>query len=667
MSAEHPTTPREPATADADPGSGSDARPNAGTDADAGSDARPDAGTGTDAGARPGPDAGSRAVRRLRPGVAVTPLREGLHLRGRRGSVTLEGSKALPTLWRVVEEPLRDGGFEEFLGGLEPGSALRRAVDTLVGQLDAHDLLMADPTPPTPHPTTARTTATGPVGDWLGVTAEDWLGVTAERPDTARAALLGTRAEVVSGAPDGPLARAAGRALAAGGLPVAYTVDPDLPGDRVLLYARGPGPVRGVAVGRRAGRGYATALGSPAQIRSEAEALEARLDRPGPPGAPATQATPAVFATAEVPAVPAAFFALLAGAAAHRLLCGAAGLPDPADEGEDDRLLPGLPAVLLANARPPRADYRNWLGPDLVDADRRGLLPAAATLGEALRRLAALTDDRCGLLPEPLPGDLRQLPVPLAHCVLRRAGHPDGVLVGGAPRLDLARLELFCRAAELLLGGDGFSVGANPGHARGRALRAVAGGLPEPAGGLRAVPADRWSGHPQVRHWWTTLTDRLGVPAHLKVFRVAPGEDVYRAVVRPTGHGEASSAASRVLPLLGDAVEATPGDAAAFAALAAVARVSAPDPTSGFASGSGGAVAPLAAAGVRTAAWEDSGWTGRWLAELAGREEALQDALRRLTGADTAPDAPTAGNTGEPGALLRAFGFTVLRTPRETR
>ncbi|MGW6974509.1 hypothetical protein [Streptomyces sp. NPDC054952] len=658
MSAEHPAVPG------ADPGSGADARADEGTRAGAGTG--PDEGTDTGT----GPDAGSRTVRRLRPGVAVTPLREGLHLRGRRGSVTLEGSKALPTLWRMIEEPLLDGGFEEFLDGLEPGSALRGAVDTLVGQLAAHELLVSGPTPP---PTTVRTTATDPVGDWLGVTAE--------RPDTARAALLGTRAEVVSGAPDAPLARAAGRALAAGGLPVVYTVDPDLPGDRVLLYARGSGPVRGVALGRRGGSGYATALGSPAQIRSEAEALEARLDRPGPPGAPATSATRgtsathAVLATAEVPAVPAAFFPLLAGAAAHRLLCGAAGLPDPADEGEDDRLLPGLPAVLLANARPPRADYRSWLGPDRVDADRRTLLPPAAGLGEALRRLAALTDDRCGMLPEPLPGDLRQLPVPLARCVLRRAGRPDGVLVGGAPRLDLARLDLFCRAAELLLGADGFTVGANPGHARGRALRAVAGGLPEPAGRLPAVPADRWSGHPQVRHWWTTLTDRLAVSARLEVFRVAPGEEVYRAVVRPTGHRGASSGPSRGLGPLGDAVEATPGDAVAFAALAAVARVSArdpdpargSDPAAGFASGSGGAVAPLAAAGVRTAAWEDSGWTGRWLAELAGREEAFQDALRRLTGADPAPDAPTARNADEPGALLRAFGFTVLHTPRETR
>ncbi|MGI5450895.1 hypothetical protein ACQEVM_35005 [Streptomyces sp. CA-243310] len=578
MNTEHPAVPDKPAVPDTDP----DTDPGAGADARPGSDAG--AHTGSDAGTRTGSDAGtrtgSRAVRRLRPGVAVTPLREGLHLRGRRGSVTLEGSKALPTLWRMVEEPLRDGGFEEFLDGLEPGSSLRGAVDTLVGQLAAHELLVSGPTPP---PTTVRTSAADPVGEWLGVTAE--------RPDTARAALLETRAEVVAGAPDGPLARAAGRALAAGGLPVAYTVDPDLPGDRVLLYARGSGPVRGVAVGRRGGSGYATALGSPAQIRSEAEALEARLDRtelPGPPGPPG---------------VPAAFFPLLGGAAAHRLLCGAAGLADPADEGEDDRLLPGLPAVLLANARPPRADYRSWLGPDRVDADRRGLLPPAAGLGEALRRLAALTDERCGMLPEPLPGNLRQLPVPLARCVPRRAGRPDGVLVGGAPRLDLARLDLFCRAAELLLGGDGFTVGANPGHARGRALRAVAAALPETAGGPAAVPADRWSGHPQVRHWWTTLTDRLAVPARLEVFRLAPDEDAYRAVVRATGHCAASFGPSCGRAPLGDAVEATPGDAAAFAALAAVARVAASDPAvvgvgdpdlgpgpgpgPGFASGSG--------------------------------------------------------------------------------
>ncbi|KIF05079.1 hypothetical protein PL81_15150, partial [Streptomyces sp. RSD-27] len=78
------------------------------------------------------------AVRRLRPGVAVTPLRAGLHLRGRGGSVTLEGSAALPALWKLLEEPLRGGGLEALLDGMERGSAVRGAVDVLLGRLEEH-------------------------------------------------------------------------------------------------------------------------------------------------------------------------------------------------------------------------------------------------------------------------------------------------------------------------------------------------------------------------------------------------------------------------------------------------------------------------------------------------------------------------------------------------
>ncbi|MFD9335283.1 hypothetical protein ACFWBF_12880 [Streptomyces sp. NPDC060028] len=581
----------------------------------------------TAAPAEPAPAAAPRTVRRLRPGVAVTPLRSGLHLRGRRGSVTLEGSTALPSLWRLLEEPLRVGGVEDLLDGMEPDAPLRAALDTLLGQLAAHDLLVAAPAGPA---------AADPVAQWIAVTAQ--------RPAAAAAALATTRAEVVAGAPDTPLAGAAGRALARGGLPVSYTVDPDLPAGRVLLYAHGAGPGRGVAAGLCGERGYATAPASAARLRSDAAALEARLGPPAP-----------------APAGSTAFVSLLAGAAAHRLLCSAAGLPDPAHEGEDERLLPGLPAVLLADARPLRAEYRTWPGPGRADADRPTDLAPAATLGEALRRMAALCDARCGVLPEPLPGDLRQLPVPLAACEPPATAQCGGSLVGGAPRLDLARLEVFCRAAELLLGGAAFTVGANPGHARGRALREAAVHRCGPPAGLPSVAEARWAGHPQVRHWWTALTGRLAVAARLEVFRAAPGEEVYRAVVRRSAS-----------VVLGDAVEATPGDAAAHAALAAVAAVSAGAPTPVRTPPSGGAVAPLASAGAQTAAWEDCGWTGRWLADTAGREEELQDALHRLTGAGAAfpafpARAPVPHRARQLADTLRAFGFTVLYTPGEAR
>ncbi|MFD7913593.1 hypothetical protein ACFV30_23180 [Streptomyces sp. NPDC059752] len=593
---------------------------------------------------------------RLRPGTATTALRAGLHLRGRRGNLTLEGSTAVPTVWGLLEEPLRSGRLAEFREGLEPGSAVRTAVDTLLGQLADHDLLLPAP-PATGHPDSAA---------WnLDPAVARWIDATAARPADAAALLATARAEVLAHDPASPPAAAAVRALTAGGVPVTLTPDPDLPRDRVLLTVRGTGPDRTVAAGRGGATGYVTAPGSAAQARADAAALEARLtdatDATDGAAAPQPHQTPRTFA------------ALLAGAAAHRLLCAAAGLPDPATEADDPRLLPGIPAVLLADARPPRADHHSWLGPERIDADRRVRLAPPAGLAEALQRIAALGDRRCGPLPGPLPGDLPQLPVPLATCTLPgpTTGHDTTprTLTGGGPRLDLARLEVFCRAAELLLGDAVFTVGVDPGHARGRALRHAAARRLAAAPLSRPVDPARWSGHPQLRHWWTTLIGRLAVPARLEVHQAAPHAQAYRAVVRRTPPGRGPG------PLLGEAVEATPGDAAAFAALAAVttactATAGAPDTPP---PPSGGAAAPLAAAGVPIAAWEDLGWTGGWLADLAGREEAFRNTLHQLSGADPAitppasdpaPDSvPDAGLAG----LLRSFGFTVLHTAEEAR
>ncbi|WP_371638840.1 hypothetical protein [Streptomyces virginiae] len=585
---------------------------------------------------------------RLRPGTAVTPLRAGLHLRGRRGSLTLEGSTAVPVVWGLLEEPLRTGGLAGFRDGLEPGSAVRAATDTLLDRLADHDLLLPAPPAaphPHPHPAVAR-----------------WIDATAAHPDAAAALLATARAEVLASDPNSPTATAAVRALTAGGVPVTLTPDPDLPPDRILLTVRGTGPDRAVAAGRGGATGYVTAPGSTAQARADAAALEARLTHTAVEPQPRR--------------IPGTFAALLAGAAAHRLLCAAARLPDPATEADDPRLLPGIPTVLLADARPARADHYSWLGPERIDADRHVHLAPPTGLAEALRRITALGEHRCGPLPAPLPGDLPQLPVPLATCTppAPAAGHATTprTLTGGGPRLDLARLELFCRAAELLLGETAFTVGADPGHARGRALRHTA------ARRLAAAPHDRpptdpahWSGHPQLRHWWTTLTGRLAVPARLEVHRAAPHAHAYRAVVRRIPHEPGPGYGPG--PLLGEAVEATPGDAAAFAALAAVTTVrtaAAAAPGGAPPPPSGGAAAPLAAAGVPTAAWEDPGWTGGWLADLAGREEALQDTLHRLYGAGPATTprapAPPARDFGLAG-LLRSFGFTVLHTPEEAR
>ncbi|WP_424217135.1 hypothetical protein ACN20G_34155 (plasmid) [Streptomyces sp. BI20] len=581
--------------------------------------------------------------------MAVTPLRAGLHLRGRRESVTLEGSEALPALWRVTERPLREGRFEEFLDSLGAGSAPHRAVSTLVARLAEHDLFLPDAGPGTAG-------GSAPVADWLGVTAT--------RPDAARSALAGTRAEVASGTPDDPLADAVARALTAGGLRVSRVHEPELPPHQVLLSARRVGfEVRAVAVGRHPGGGHVTAVASPAQARSDAHDLAARLGPADPP-----------HADPDVAPEPAAFLPLLAGAAAHRLLCAAAGLPDPATEGDDDRLLPGLPAVLLAETRPPRAEYLSRPGRDRIDADRRPL-PPPASLGEALRRLAALTDVRAGSLPEPVPAGLPQLPVPLARCPLPDPDRPERVLVTGAPRLDLARLELLCRAAELRLGEGLFTVGLTPAHALGRALRASLAARPRPGStdgthaepAESAVPADRWSEHPQARHWWHTLTVRLGVPARMRVVRLAPDAAAYRADVLPDRSQESSGPESGGPVPLGTAVEATPGDAAAFAALAAVARAGVPEGADVvFVPGSGGAIAPTAAAGAGVAAWEDTGWTGQWLAELAAREDAFLRTAARLTSSPEPPPAtgpsPRTGppRTTEPG---RTTGSSLVAEP----
>ncbi|GGP96531.1 hypothetical protein [Streptomyces roseolilacinus] len=609
------------------------------------------AASGTDA-----PQDGPPLPWRLRPGVAVTPLRNGLHLRGRRGSVTLEGSSALPRLWQLLEEPLRTGRLTGPLRQAEPGTALREAVDTVVGRLLEHDLLVAEPAGP----------------------AADWLAATAERPPAAAAALAATRVEVVSGAPAAPLgaaapppapgalAGAAGRALRRGGVAVAYTVDPALPDGPVLLRAAaGDGPPRAVAAGVHGGLGFVTAPGSPEQAAADARALSARLAA----GAGAPAAGP----------LPASFVPLLAAAAAQRLLCAAGGLPDPADEGDDHRLLPGLPAVLVADARPPRAEYRSWLGPDRIDPDRRTPLEPADSLAEALERVAALGAEHIGAGPAPTPGALRQLPVPLASC-----GLPAGAVrtprsetvVAGAPRLDLARLEAFCGAAEQGLAGADptvrYAVGANPGHAWGRALRRAAGpGAPGPVSG--PLPEAVWRGHPQARHWWTTLTGRLGVRARMEVIRLDRDREAYRAVVlagtgRPDA-GRVPDPAAEPGAGLGWAVEATPGDAAAFAALTATAAVSAArqgatltDPCA-----PGGSAAPSAAVGARPAPWEDDRWTTGWLTGVAAREAALRGTLRTLTGLHDLDALPAAPEAREFAALLRAFGFTVLAVGGDRR
>ncbi|MET9886129.1 hypothetical protein ABZZ20_23945 [Streptomyces sp. NPDC006430] len=577
---------------------------------------------------------------RLRPGVAVTPLRAGLHLRGRDGSVTLEGSRALPALWELLWERLGHG--PEDRRGVEEGDRSRprpgprldptdprveAALAALTAQLHAHGLLAE-------YPAGAAEPAA-------------WLGASTHRPGAAGAALAAARPVVAAADPEGPLATALISALDRAGTRPEVHRDTSLPADRVVAFA-GTAPVA-VAVARTADGGFVTAPAEPERVRSDADSIAARLcaDTGSAPAGTATQA-------------PAALTALLAGAAAQRLLCATAGLPDPAGREEDPRLFPDVPAVLVAEARPPHASYHPWVaGP----AGPAAPSPApAGNLAEALRRIEALGDPYLGVLDAPQAGELPQLPAALAAC-----GTSAGPLVAGAPRADLARLTAACRAAELHLD-DGPSgpvaVGAGPEHALGRGLRRLALAAADRCGPGRALREEEWRDHPQARHWWTVLTRHLELPMEITVHRFR-AERAYLAVVRDSAAGPGNT------KVAARAVEATPADAAALAALGAVTRAMAAEygPAGAVHTAFSGAEAPLAAAGVEPAGWADEGWTDRWLAGVARREPELCAALARLTGLRPESQQPggadltgsgAAGPTGPVGAALHACGFTVL-------
>ncbi|MFI9328891.1 hypothetical protein ACIGZJ_15240 [Kitasatospora sp. NPDC052868] len=557
---------------------------------------------------------------RLRPGVAATPLRAGLHLRGRDGAVTLEGSRALPALWRQLRDRLGEAAADApSTPASPPDPRVEAALATLTARLREHDLLVEHPD---------------------GTELPPWPGSVAAHPAEAAKALTAARPVITAAHPGHPLALALADALTRAGTTPEITVDPALPTGRVLAAATTPP----VAVVVDAGDGFVTAPADPARARADASALATRLRRTAAPAGPASDAPPA-------PDTPPALRALLAGAAAQRLLCAITGLPDPSDPDQDPRLLTGRPAVLLAQARPSRADYHPWAaGPPTPGHPPDA--PAPVDLAEALRRADALGDPRLGVLDAPLPGGLPQLPAALASCRT-----PAGTLVAGAVRTDLARLEAVCRSAELHLsadrsaGAEGAVVGATSDHALGRALRRAALARPalaRPADTGPEPSEDGWRDHPQARHWWTTLTRRLHPEAAMTVRRLG-SEQVFVATVRTSTAPPAR------------AVEATPADAAALAALVALTRTMA-DHALGTADHTAlsGACAPLAAAGIRPAEWADDGWTDHWLAGLADREPALRAALHRLTGLRTALWRPPGGSDHPLAAGLRACGFTVL-------
>ncbi|MFD8731704.1 hypothetical protein [Streptomyces sp. NPDC059611] len=631
----------------------------------------------------------------LRPGVAVTLLHNGVHLRGWITSVTLEGGPGLPALWGRLAEALAVGedraeaGCARLARAAPAGSPLRAGLLTVINQLHDHDLLVAR----------SGEAAESEKAEVPKGAAGQWLGAVAGRPAAAADALARSRARVLTAHPDSPSARTAARALNRSGIrtEIVTVGAADLPDGQILLVAATPAepgqpgePAQpgepdelsaaaephAVAVGVRPGVGFVTPVGSAEQARADADGLAGRLRRRE------------VHGTAEHPGLP----ALLASSAAQRLVCAVAGLRDPSAEAGDSRLLPGLPAALIAEQEPLRGEYRSWSGPVLLDPDRVRPRADVRTLAEALARIPVLTDRLAGVLDEPDPGALPQLPAALVRCSVA-----DGDLLSGSARADLARLEAVCHAAELRLGGDEsgpVAVGAGAEHARGRALRqaadrrqaaeavgradrqdtaadahaGVTSGTHHPGGAAgshhegahHTIP---WTPdtrrHPQAPHWWSVLVRRLGVDADVAVARLdTGGGSVFRARVR------GRTTAGGPPALLGTAVEATADDAVAFAALSAVVRVqSATDaPHARHLVTPSGASAPLARS-AEPAPWEDAGWTTAWLGEMAGREPGLQQALADLTGWSPPPWQPSAGAPADVHALwsaLRQCGFSVL-------
>ncbi|MEV7547569.1 hypothetical protein AB0O29_34225, partial [Streptomyces sp. NPDC089915] len=400
--------------------------------------------------AGPEPDALASLDRwRLRPGVTASALDGGLHLRGWNGSVTLEGSPALPALWQVLEEALRTDGAAALCARAGLGTPVRAALCTLIGQLHAHGMLVGRPAP------------TG------GTAPDDWLLTVADRPAEAAAALAGSRLEVRAADPQDALASAAVRALARAGITAVRAADAPAgrPG-RILLHgSRADGTECAVGAAVHPDGAFVTPVGGLTRAGSDTAALAERLGLDEPP---ARSAAPSPALTA-----------LVAGAAVQRLLCSLAGLPDPgAEEGAGEgaggadpagatgRVGPrsGFPLVLVAGERPPRSAYHPW------PARSPEAAPPPGTLAEALEGLAALTDERLGVLAAPATGALPQLPVALAGC----EAPGGGVLTAGAARADLARLDALCRAVELRCGAGRAVAGAGPGHALGRALRRAA-------------------------------------------------------------------------------------------------------------------------------------------------------------------------------------------------
>lgn len=588
-----------------------------------------------EAGAADDPQPTAGTVVRLRPVVFATPTGTGVHVRGWSSSFTVSGGTGVWKVWQLLARQLA--------GGLSPQSLARpvrrpevdRAVRLLLEQLREHDMLVEVPAgwgdrddPGLPPADLAR-----------------WLESVAADPAAAWDRL---RSTTVTVAGTGPVAAAATRTLTGTGLTV------DTPGgtgpDTVVLAGDAA-----VAARCLAETGYVTPVAAPGEVTAHSAAIATRLTRDT--GGPAVAGP-----------VPPALAALVGAAAAHRIVCAVAGLPDPAEEaatlpgGEPAAPGPHYPAALVARLDPVRATYHPWL-----PAARAPLPGGPADIDAVGLRLAALGDPVLGSVPAALPGDLPQLPAMLALA---------GPALGVAATADAARIDATLRYVENLLGLTGVrpvddpatpaltppsaagsvaaaAVGVDARHATGVALRRLVHAVGHRLDTVEVAEAE-WATAPAARRWWKALTRRFGVPARVVAHRLPTGA-VHAEIVTDDGP-------------LAWAVEADAADAVALAALAATGVAQA------RAAGVAVPTGPVSLAGAaptwlpgdpQLAPWTDDTWY--WPAGVIDHEERLQQALRTalttggatLTGRPVVPDTADTGPADEDThAVVHALAVT---------
>ncbi|MGQ0839633.1 hypothetical protein [Actinokineospora sp.] len=536
----------------------------------------------------------SGRVIRLRPVVHATPTESGVHVRGWVSSFTLGGGAGLWTVWERLAAKLAEGVPVADFGvpeGISP--SVGKAIEVVLTQLREHDMVVEVPAgwgadgPGLPPPDTAL---------WLESVADD----PAEAWRRLSAALIGVRG-------GGTLAAAARRALSAAGIQAAGPV----PGDGLVLFAGG----RSVAVvaGCGAEVGYVLPAGLYAERVAAAPEVRTRLgvDRMRLVGD-------------SVPAVPEVLAALVGSAAAHRLLCAVAGLPDPAVDADvlstvdGQRHVGERPAVLVARLDPLRAEYHPWL----TGAPR----PLPSGFAGAARLAELLSDPELGVVPPAELGALPQLPANLATV---------GATLGVGTTTDAARVDAVLRA----VGSADVAFGVDPVHARGVALRHA---VRDRSLTGDPVSGDDWLRDPTARRWWKALTLRFGVPASLRVRGLAAGV-VQAEVLSPQG-------------VLAWAIEGTAADAVAFAALAATGVVQAQEARLPVSTGS---VWLCGAAPAwrpdDTAPWTTRDWY--WPATVAEAEPRVQAALATLL------DVPLPDVEPPADASLAAAGLLACRVP----